>query len=74
MCREDIWIGANDKTQEGQWSWVTDNSILDYNDWHWGQPDDTDAEVEDCATFWKTQAYQWNSKRCVEQCFSICEK
>ena len=74
MCMEDIWIGANDKAQEEQWSWVPDNSLLDYNDWYWGQSDDADGEEEDCATLWKTHAYQWNSKRCVEQCFNICEK
>ena len=53
---------------------VPDNSLLDYNDWYWGQSDDADGEEEDCATLWKTHAYQWNSKRCVEQCFNICEK
>jgi len=42
-----FWIGANDINVEGEWVWVSDQSNIQFNDWHWSEPNNY-GMAEDC--------------------------
>ena len=67
-----IWIGANDRAQEGAMVWSTGAPVV-YTNWSEGQPDDY-LGGEDCIEKWIVNG-QWNDRPCDgnAQLF-ICER
>ena len=47
MNPADLWIGASDSSQEGNWIWDNGGWPIypGYANWHSGQPDNRDNEV-----------------------------
>ena len=41
-----MWLGANDLAEEGDWRWLSDNSLVDFN-WADGRPVNNDV-THDC--------------------------
>ncbi|XP_039456320.1 C-type lectin domain family 17, member A-like isoform X2 [Oreochromis aureus] len=67
----EVWIGLNDKEQEGTWKWV-DGTPLNVTYWASGQPDN--GGEEDCAhVIWDKQKF-WNDLSCSSSRHWICEK
>merc|ERR1719500_1052442 len=60
LSSERIWLGGNDITSEGAWTW-SDGSAWNYNNWNSGEPND--AGGEDCAE--KTSTTTWNDIPCT---------
>ena len=57
----DIWIGYNDKQNEGKWKWTDGEKLTSYVPWRPNQPDNW--ENEDCATLWVSTG-EWNDLSC----------
>jgi hypothetical protein len=60
------WLGGNDRTTEGAWSWASGAST--YTNWATGEPNN--ANNEDCAT---TTPSGWNDVPCTTSYRFICE-
>ena len=43
-----MWLGGNDHAIDGDWRWVSDNSVITFDIWYPGQPDGTQNGDEDC--------------------------
>ncbi|CAI5655383.1 unnamed protein product [Oreochromis niloticus] len=67
----EVWIGLNDKEQEGTWKWV-DGTPLNMTYWASGQPDN--GGEEDCAHVRSDEKKFWNDLSCSSSCQWICEK
>ncbi|HBU49116.1 MAG TPA: hypothetical protein DEB46_12480, partial [Myxococcales bacterium] len=67
----EIWIGFNDRDQEGQWRWVGRES--DYRRWGNGQPDNW-GPGEDCAAMWNRVNGRWNDAICSQPKAFLCER
>ncbi len=69
-----LWIGATDKDQEGNWKWVS-GEPFSYTDWGSGQPDNDsggDEGAEHYAHIWYNSG-AWNDNNgCVKYAF-LCE-
>jgi hypothetical protein len=71
------WIGYNDRSLEGQWSWTFSTST--YTNWYPGEPNDF-AGNEDCTTDrYRTDSgnivsEQWNDDDCSKPYNFICER
>ena len=71
---DNIWIGANDCMQEGDWKWV-DNSRWDFSSWGGGEPNNAwwNGGNEDCAAMGRDGA--WNDILCkFELDYFLCSK
>lgn len=44
------WIGATDRDEEGNWTWVT-GEAFSYDNWASGQPDNTATDAEGCENY-----------------------
>ncbi|XP_062595558.1 CD209 antigen-like protein D [Saccostrea cucullata] len=67
-----IWLGASDTQQEGQFISVSKAEVLPYNHWLKGQPDNVGG-AEDCATYWL--AYKaMNDAPCHYTYNYVCKK
>ncbi|KAK3106670.1 hypothetical protein FSP39_024902 [Pinctada imbricata] len=66
-----VWIGAQDWSKEGGWTWV-DGSPFAYLNWASGQPDDF-RHNEDCGAIW-AQSTRWNDYPCSSRNGFICKK
>ncbi|CAC5415431.1 MRC [Mytilus coruscus] len=67
------WMGATN-VKDGQWKWINDLSKVQYSNWIPGQPDNSKG-VEDCASFWKDNNYNWNDVKSNHDGLGyICEK
>merc|ERR1719500_2348936 len=60
LSSERIWLGGNDITSEGAWTW-SDGSAWNYNNWHSGEPNDVGGG--DCAEKYKENT--WNDHSCT---------
>nr|XP_006816218.1 PREDICTED: uncharacterized protein LOC102809517 [Saccoglossus kowalevskii] len=58
-----LWIGANDRTVEGGWSW-SDGTAFAYLNWHVGEPNDANVG-EDCTEIIVTSGL-WNDHHCYD--------
>ncbi|MDP2275458.1 MAG: FG-GAP-like repeat-containing protein [Archangium sp.] len=61
------WIGLDDKTVEGTWSWQSASAV--WFNWAMGQPDNSNNE--DCASIMVNGA--WNDLPCAGQAAALCE-
>ena len=69
---DEIWVGANDLENEGQWTWVSDNSNAMETIWTPGEPNDWEG-AEDCALTQFT-SHQLNDAPCGTPAKYVCEK
>jgi len=66
---DDIWIGFTDEANEGDWQWVTGESVT-YTNWIPGEPNDS-GEGEDYAA--TSTSGGWNDLADLETHYYICE-
>ena len=69
-----FWIGANDINVEGEWVWVSDQSNIQFSDWHMGEPNNAGGEDCGCINL-KQEVFQkhWVDGRCSKMYLYICE-
>ena len=65
-----IWIGYNDKQNEGSWVW-SDGSAAGYNNWQGGEPNDS-GDAEDCAQMYDSGL--WSDSNCGSSLPFVCER
>jgi hypothetical protein len=70
MTVKDLWIGLSDEAIEGQFRWISGDS-LEIPLWRAGEPNDIGGE--DCAT-WSAADGRWNDLSCATPQASLCEK
>ena len=68
-----LWIGANDLSKEGKWTWISDHSALAYSYWRTGELNNSRG-VEDCGQLYKQESGTWNDAECSQRHGYICEK
>ena len=56
-----IWLGLNDLTLEGNWSW-TDGTSVTYTNWYIYEPNNYNNE--DCVNMWASGSGDWNDLAC----------
>jgi hypothetical protein len=67
-----FWIGYNDRSVEGTWTWDFGDSTYEY--WYGGQPDNAGGDPgEDCAALRYNNDGSWNDFPCTENHYYICE-
>ena len=79
MMREhhvlDVWLGASDSLQEGEWFWSSSGSSMDvFSDWAAGQPEVYTQGHEDCLDFALGTYGHWNDAECAWEIPFICQK
>jgi hypothetical protein len=72
-CDEDVWIGARDFEEEGNFRWL-DGDELDPEDASWGagQPDNYEGR-EDCVEL-RANDDNWNDASCGSDKPALCER
>ena len=76
-----VWIGLDDKSQEGYFKYASDDTSITYTDWDTAQPDNgiwfNGNLEEDCVKLWKlpyANTFKWVDGLCsVKQSF-VCER
>ncbi|XP_076451317.1 galactose-specific lectin nattectin-like [Babylonia areolata] len=63
-----VWIGLNDVTQEGHFTWV-DGSPLTFTFWANGQPGGLLGPLEDCVVMDMGDGGRWHDYRCEDFLF-----
>ena len=77
---ECVWIGLDDKSQEGYFKYASDDTSITYTDWDTAQPDNgiwfNGNLEEDCVKLWKwpyANRFKWSDGLySVKQSF-VCE-
>ena len=69
LDNDDYWIGANDRSSEGNWVWASDSSSVGYDDWRSGQPNNYNGQ--DCGEYW--DGADWNDEGCEASNQSSCQ-
>ena len=67
-----VWIGAHDATNEGQFTYFSEGP-LQYTNWYVDEPNDY-GSGDDCVEIYTNHAGQWNDDECNKLQPSICEK
>ena len=65
-----VWIGINDKSQEGSFTYESDGEFIEYTNWYPGKPDSSG----DCVILKKSNGFKWNDHPCRQNMSFICEK
>ncbi|ELU15880.1 hypothetical protein CAPTEDRAFT_79334, partial [Capitella teleta] len=69
---EDVWTGANDIAEEGNWIWEgSDHQFEDLNRWGRGEP--SGRTIENCGEMYKDIDFALNDIRCNAVNDYICE-
>ena len=68
---EALWIGINDRAQEGTFTWASGEAV-DYTNWAAGEPDDY-AGTQDYGTLNYGEARQWNDEHSYARLKGIVE-
>ena len=67
-----VWIGIDDKSIEGKFTYATDGESVKFTNWNRGQPDNAGGN-EDCAHLWKGHGFRWNDVGCSAKMSFVCE-
>ncbi len=67
-----FWVAVTDAEVEGEWRWP-DGTLLSYEPWHEGEPNDWGGQ-EDCAALNWHGAVKWNDIHCEERFGFVCER
>ncbi|KAM8820194.1 C-type lectin-like [Eudromia elegans] len=69
---EHVWMGLHDEEHERSWKW-SDNSVLSFQSWAPGQPDNVDDD-EDCAVLESgSQFRDWHDYSCSHRFPFVCK-
>lgn len=70
----DTWIGLSDAEDEDTWVWV-DGSLLTYEHWDSGEPNDGGTHGEDCALMMTSpgREAEWDDRPCNTDRPYVCE-
>ena len=67
-----MWLGANDLSREGTWSWLSSNSDAKYTKFHGGDPNG--GINENCLVMWYDNV-DWADAICATTLnIHVCEK
>ncbi|XP_038058027.1 macrophage mannose receptor 1-like [Patiria miniata] len=66
-----FWIALNDRRNEGGYEW-SDGSVVQYTNWHTGQPDDN-GRREECVQTYLSNTTGWFDARCEQPLNYICK-
>ena len=71
-----LWIGFNDRTEEGHWVWTSTSESGTYINWDVGQPTRRFSYIRDCAFLASSRRSRgsWHSENCAARLSSVCEK
>ena len=70
---DEFWLGINDKSEEGQFVYASDNSTIKFENWKGGEPNNAE-NAENCVEVKTTDGF-WNDVSCHGDKNSIvCEK
>ena len=68
-----VWIGYNDRTQEGKWIWTNTGESGSYTNWDTGEPNN--KADQDCAFLFSGQVRKfWDDIECHYKQWFVCEK
>lgn len=73
-----FWIGGNDLPSEGTWWWTGSGNIMNYSNWHPGEPNNSGGQ-EHCLMLAKSLSFMWNDSICPNKInagigiYGICE-
>ncbi|XP_041373032.1 perlucin-like protein [Gigantopelta aegis] len=70
LSGKELWIGGSDTLSEGHWIWGHSETLLQYQNWNVGEPDDDNGQ--DCLTI--RLDGRWDDLRCDDNTYGICEK
>ena len=72
---EEVWVGIDDRFQEGNWTWIDGSQGLDSEIvWVRNQPDNY-GSGEDCGELWPYEhEYKMNDEPCQRRNRGLCEK
>ena len=65
----EYWIGGNDMYEEGTFSWISDNSTLDFVNWYPSEPDNNNNQ--DCVSICGDE--HWADRFCISVWPYICK-
>lgn len=68
---KNAWIGANDKSAEGNWAWVDGGEFV-FENWRSGEPNNEGNE--DCAILQGDQSGRWDDRACAQTFRYLCER
>ena len=72
-----VWIGIDDKSQEGYFRYASDTTSVIYTDWDNLQPDNGNYGPgnEDCILLWSGAiSFKWHDAPCSVKKSFICER
>lgn len=70
-----FWIGLSDILVDGEWLWMSSQTIAHYTNWVPGEPNNYHSIAEDCAAMRTASGlYHWNDFPCSMKLYFICEK
>ncbi|KAH3821315.1 hypothetical protein DPMN_123078 [Dreissena polymorpha] len=64
--RRGVWLGLNDLDMEGNFTWVTGESVT-FTDWYSHPDEDVMNNIHDCVEMLPAQAGVWRSTMCSKQ-------
>lgn len=71
--KEVLWIGFNERAQEGDWV-NADGSTSEFTNWDKDEPNNWNGVDEDCAMINFMQKPQWHDAPCDEELWFVCER
>ncbi|XP_033754897.1 ladderlectin-like isoform X2 [Pecten maximus] len=69
---DNIWMGINDVTSEGDWRTEDGTNPVGYNNFNGGQPDNYNGN-QDCAVVRQSFGYRWDDEECILPVYTVCE-
>lgn len=70
------WIGIKKKTGLGNWTWVSNGQIAEYQHWADKEPNNIKSN-ENCVEMYITDSNnngKWNDEGCEKKKFPVCHK